>query len=122
MAGIITGLFSLIGSTIKYTLAAGVVIGIAGICTKPTEESFHPYYSTWIKSQVANSDGESTLVKKILGSAVSTAATVYGSPQFDDFVVCKVVQIKYGKESLDFVGCLNGWRPLPQILQKVHRQ
>ena len=50
MAGIITGLFGLIGTTIKYTLITGVAVGIAGVCTKPTEGSFHPYYFAWLKS------------------------------------------------------------------------
>ena len=122
MAGIITGLFGLIGTTIKYTLITGVAVGIAGVCTKPTEESFHPYYSAWLKSQVANSGGESTYGKVLLGSAVSTVASYTTVPQFRDFVVCKGAQVKHGQESLDFVGCFNGWYSLPQTSQKVYMQ
>lgn len=105
MTAIITGLFSLIGSTIKYTLGTGAIFGVLCVCTKPTEESFALFFNNYIKGETGNS---------ITGSIISGVVGVMTSTTFHDLVVARIAEVKYKNDVMPFIGCLGGWYALSQ--------
>src|SRR5579872_6034826 len=118
MTGIITGFFGLVGSTIKYTLGTGLVVGLAAIYMKPNDDSFPPYYSKWVKGQIVDATGGVPGASE----AGALAARWFTTPQYNDFVVGKFVEVKIGGESLYFLGGFNGWYALQSRHGKIRIQ
>ena len=104
MASLITGIFSLIGSTIKYTVGTSLFLGAVAIYTKPTEESFSPFFSNYVKGQTGN---------KVVGGFAAGIVNMITTTTFRDVVVARIAEVKYKEDNIFFVGCFNGWYTLP---------
>lgn len=110
MASIISGMFSIITSTIKTFFKIGIsticisgIIGVIGILTKPSDDSLDEALSRYIKNKFSKSN---RLVTYVAPSLINKSSI----KNINDYVIFKGARVTLADNTkLDFIGVFNGW-------------
>jgi hypothetical protein len=127
MTGIISGIYTVVSGLVSFSVKASLTgVGafiILSVATKPTEESFTPYYKRYIDQTVKNgvptTEGWGRTAMNVVGSVASSAISsgLVSTFCYRDIGIAKltVVDSAVGeaKSRMEFVGIFNGWQRLP---------
>ncbi|KAL6050934.1 hypothetical protein QOT17_019525 [Balamuthia mandrillaris] len=109
-------------------LGALLAVLVVAFLTKPTRQSFGPYFKQWMKEQMANMRQEETGTKggklfQFLDGLASSLMKKVLQPSFQDLGVVMMAKCYVGvagdeEESLQFVGVFNRWYALQRLTMR----
>ena len=106
MAFIFNGIFSLLGTTIKYGLGITMIGGSLAIITKPAEKTFDEFFKNYCKNY-PKATSVTDKFAQVVGSSI--ISTIY-SARCADYVACKYMKVDVmNSDSIYFLGIFNHW-------------
>lgn len=116
MAFIITGTLQLIGTTIKYGLLTAVITAGIAVATKPSLDTFDPYFKSYIKGKLEETGEVNKKVgifSSIVSEGISWGANKMAKKQTKDLILLRAVNVRYDidnkNQDMVFIGLFNGW-------------
>ena len=102
-----------ISNTISFVVHTGLV-AVSGIAlfayfTKPSDESFKPYFKRYLGCQIdSESDG---LTNKLLKKSFLVAGVHLIKPEIKDYIIFKTAEIQEHGKDMYFIGAFQNWYP-----------
>jgi hypothetical protein len=118
MSGILKTIFTMIGSTIKFTaISAGVIIvTVSGICyyIKPDDKTFKKYFNNFISKQSGlGSNRNACLFERVMKNIISSGLQKTCEIEIKDYLVIKVADVHVPDgDHIYFVGAAHNWFPM----------